>query len=117
MIRKALMLGLVGLIGGLVGCKNREVNMSYSSIQEVHELSSEYHFHVLRIDGCHYLLLEVDRNVPHEGFGFFSHRGNCPNPIHRYDSSAWASNPIDENGLLVGVPLPTDSLFFAPTHD
>jgi len=42
-------------------------------------------FDIIEIDGCEYLILERDRNNPHEGFGFMSHKGNCKNSIHYHN--------------------------------
>ena len=85
-------------------CKNREVARRSYHTSEVKQLESIYHFHVVVVDGCHYLLLEVDRNNPHEGFGFFSHRGNCPNPIHGSDTQRY---PPSKEDVLAGIPLKT----------
>ena len=87
----------------LYGCKNREIHYGEPTMREVTQ-ESAYHFSVLIIDGCEYLILELDRNAPHEGFGFFAHRGNCSNPIHRYDSAAWQDFPPSDEPLLLGVP-------------
>ncbi len=41
-------------------------------------------FQTIVVEGCEYLILERDRNNPHEGFGFMAHKGNCSNHIHQY---------------------------------
>ena len=97
-------LSLLVLLGA--NCENREVNRTSFHTEEI-GLEQEYHFQVLVIDNCHYLMLEVDRNNPHEGFGFLSHRGNCPNPIH----CRTAQNvPIDTLFKVKGIPLDKYSL-------
>tara|TARA_R110002096_G_scaffold133983_1_gene285014 strand:- start:198 stop:623 length:426 start_codon:yes stop_codon:yes gene_type:complete len=56
-------------------CKNREVNPETGpDFSEIHE-NLEYHFDRIKIDGYEYLILERDRNNPHEGFGFMALNG------------------------------------------
>ena len=100
-ISATLLLLLLWTIIGAASCENREVNRTSFHTEEI-GIEKEYHFHVLVIDQCHYLMLEVDRNNPHEGFGFFSHRGNCPNPIHCHTKQ---NVPIDTRSKVKGVPL------------
>ena len=90
------------------GCRNREVS-SRSRTEEIQVIDRFYHFHVIEVDGCQYLFLELDRNNPHEGFGFFSHRGNCSNPIHIYDSVAFANSPPLDTAILRGAPVMIDN--------
>ena len=90
----------------IFSCENREVSLGYS-MEEVEMSSFAHKFHVLEIDGCHYLFLELDRNNPHEGFGFFAHRGNCPNPIHKYNEDALRENPISPLSVISGRVLDT----------
>lgn len=94
------------LIMWLWACKNQEVGKLSFHTYEIKQLEQQYHFHVVEVDGCHYLLLELDRNNPHEGFGFFGHRGNCPNPIH-YTEQKTALNryPPSSKDILEGTPL------------
>ena len=57
-------------------CENREVNPEVGPVfSEIHE-NLEYHFDKVTIDGYEYLILERDRNNPHEGFGFMALLGN-----------------------------------------
>lgn len=86
-------------------CKNREANPDTGpSIREIHE-EGEYHFSVVEVDGCEYLMLMMDRNHPHEGFGFMAHKGNCRNPLHIYNADV--PNPPKEypDGIIVGRPI------------
>lgn len=56
-------------------CENREVNPETGpDFSEIHD-NLEYHFDKVRIDGYEYLILERDRNNPHEGFGFMALNG------------------------------------------
>ena len=108
MVIKCCVLVLLASLVLVSACKNREVNMSSSQIQEVDILSREYNFHIIEIDGCHYLILEIDRNNPHEGFGFFAHRGNCPNPVHYATSEAKIAlqkYPPKDTSALIGRPI------------
>ena len=59
----------------LSGCENREVTPEDLSIREIHT-SLPDHFNTITVDGEDYLILERDRNNPHEGFGFMALRGN-----------------------------------------
>lgn len=57
-------------------CENREVNPEVGPVfSEIHE-NLEYHFDKVTINGYEYLILERDRNNPHEGFGFMALLGN-----------------------------------------
>ncbi|MEQ6122541.1 hypothetical protein [Reichenbachiella sp. MALMAid0571] len=59
----------------LFSCENREVNPEKGpNFSEIHE-NMEYHFDKIKIDGYDYLILERDRNNPHEGFGFMALNG------------------------------------------
>ncbi|MEQ9289258.1 MAG: hypothetical protein RIG77_20190 [Cyclobacteriaceae bacterium] len=56
-------------------CENREVNPETGpDFSEIHD-NLEYHFDRVKIDGYEYLILERDRNNPHEGFGFMALNG------------------------------------------
>ncbi|MCY4419567.1 MAG: hypothetical protein OXB93_06960 [Cytophagales bacterium] len=98
----------IGFLGGIFfACENRPVNYGTPSMREITE-DRLYHFSVLRVDGCEYLILELDKDAPHEGFGFLAHRGNCSNPIHVYDAEALEDYPPLEDSVLVGkrISLP-----------
>ena len=87
-------------------CQNEEINRTTSQTHQIAQVSQQYEFHVIEIDQCQYLFLELDRNNPHEGFGFFSHRGNCPNPIHYKDPvKILELYPPSLKHILEGVPL------------
>ena len=67
-------IGLV-IVSLLFSCENREVNPEQGpDFSEIHE-NMEYHFDKIKIDGYDYLILERDRNNPHEGFGFMALNG------------------------------------------
>ncbi|WP_109830408.1 hypothetical protein [Reichenbachiella versicolor] len=61
----------------LTGCvENKDVNSSYGpNFREIHE-DIHFHFDEVVVDGNKYLILERDRNNPHEGFGFMALKGN-----------------------------------------
>ena len=103
LLYKVLVVCIISLL--LYSCKNEEVSQTSFHTQEIHQLENKYNFHVIEMDGCHYLLLEVDRNNPHEGFGFFSHRGNCPNPIHYERTEVLKLYPPSREDVLEGIPL------------
>ena len=84
-------------------CENRDLGEATTfRTHEIHNLEPYYDFHVLLVDGCHYLFLELDRNNPHEGFGLFAHRGNCPNPVHKHGIEKY---PPLLSPVLKGTPL------------
>lgn len=63
------------LLTFLYSCENREVNQDEGpNFSEIHE-EIEYHFDEVDINGLQYLILERDRNNPHEGFGFMALKG------------------------------------------
>lgn len=67
---------LIVLFLSLSACENREVNPETGpDFSEIHE-NMEYHFDRVKIDGYEYLILERDRNNPHEGFGFMALNGS-----------------------------------------
>lgn len=101
---KGLILSAVCCLLIAWGCENREANPETGvSIGEIHE-SGEYHFTVIEADGCEYLMLMLDRNHPHEGFGFLAHKGNCRNPIHIYNMEGYQPTEYDSS-IVVGRPI------------
>ncbi len=66
----------------IVGCKNREVHASdeeegnKDTFNDMPVEGIETHFNRIVVDGVEYLILERDRNNPHEGFGFMAFRAN-----------------------------------------
>lgn len=89
----------------LFSCENKEANPDTGpSIREIHE-EGEYHFSVIEADGCEYLMLMMDRNHPHEGFGFMAHKGNCRNPIHLYNPEVPFEVKQYPEGIITGKPL------------
>ncbi|MCR9251602.1 MAG: hypothetical protein NXI20_14340 [bacterium] len=65
---------LVAVFGIFTGCKNREVNPESSMTREIH-INTPSHFQRIKVGGIEYLILERDRNNPHEGFGFMAISG------------------------------------------
>lgn len=65
---------LVTVFGTFNGCKNREVNPESSMTREIH-INTPSHFQRIKVGGIEYLILERDRNNPHEGFGFMAISG------------------------------------------
>ncbi|HHP7241435.1 MAG TPA: hypothetical protein ACFCUD_07165 [Cyclobacteriaceae bacterium] len=63
------------ILFAVFGCTNRDVNPVDSASREIHE-DIEFHFDEIQVDGEPYLILERDRNNPHEGFGFMAWKGN-----------------------------------------
>lgn len=99
------MFALSMLIAAVLACENREANPETTiSMGEIHE-SGEYHFTVIEADGCEYLMLMLDRNHPHEGFGFLAHKGNCRNPIHIYNIDSSYRHTVYDTSIVVGRPI------------
>jgi len=96
---------LLLLVVSVFACENREANPEIGiSMAEIHE-EGEYHFTVIEADGCEYLMLMMDRNHPHEGFGFFAHKGNCRNPIHLYNPDVATPYSKYDTSIVVGRPM------------
>lgn len=63
-------------------CKNREVHAvseeegGTETFKDMPVEGIETHFNRIIVDGVEYLILERDRNNPHEGFGFMAFRAN-----------------------------------------
>ncbi len=56
-------------------CENKEINENEGpNFSEIHE-QIQYNFDEVEINGLKYLILERDRNNPHEGFGFMALKG------------------------------------------
>ena len=56
-------------------CENKEINADEGpNFSEIHE-QIQYNFDEVEINGLKYLILERDRNNPHEGFGFMALKG------------------------------------------
>lgn len=68
-------------------CKNREIipNEEYA-FREIHE-SMQFHFDTIKDGKSQYLILEKDRNHPHEGFGFMALKGDM---LHAQNDSILA---------------------------
>lgn len=63
-------------------CENREVHANNEeeggteTFKDMPVVGIESHFNRIVVDGVEYLILERDRNNPHEGFGFMAFRAN-----------------------------------------
>ena len=45
-------------------------------------------YQVVVIDGCEYIIyyqIKTGTGVGYKGFGYMAHKGNCNNPIHKYN--------------------------------
>ena len=73
---------LVTGILGMAACENREVHTNdeeegnKNTFNDMPVEGIETHFNKIVVDGVEYLILERDRNHPHEGFGFMAFRAN-----------------------------------------
>lgn len=76
-MRKAIILSALVLSIGTLSCvENRDVNASDGpNFRDIHE-GIHSHFDEVAVDGSKYIILERDRNNPHEGFGFMALKGN-----------------------------------------
>ncbi len=97
---------VVAILG--FSCQNREVNPEDSMTREIH-MNTPSHFDTIMVGGIKYLILERDRNNPHEGFGFMALSGD--QLIARQDSIIAYQKTILENqariiSRLEGLPLP-----------
>lgn len=72
------------LLISIYSCENREINQEEGpNFSEIHE-DIQYNFDEVEINGLKYLILERDRNNPHEGFGFMALKGE----INRYNQDS-----------------------------
>lgn len=85
---------LISIFGTFFGCQNREVNPESSMTREIH-INTPSHFQRIKVGGIEYLILERDRNNPHEGFGFMAISGE--QLIARQDSIIAYQKTILEN--------------------
>ncbi|MEQ9297398.1 MAG: hypothetical protein RIF33_02495 [Cyclobacteriaceae bacterium] len=75
-------LAVLFLVTATNACKNREVHAvdeeegGTETFKDMPVVGIESHFNRIVVDGVEYLILERDRNNPHEGFGFMAFRAN-----------------------------------------
>ena len=105
MIRVLISIILLALI--FQGCENRDVNPLDLKTREMHETIEAQHFDTISVGGIDYLLMERDRNNPHEGFGFMALSGG--QVMRKQDSILAYQQLILENQIrilqkLEGVP-------------
>ena len=43
-------------------------------------------YEIVEIEGCEYVIAR-ETKMPHTGYGFMAHKGNCKNPIHVYQNN------------------------------
>jgi len=84
----------------LYSCENTEVNQDEGpNFSEIHE-EIQYNFDEVEINGIKYLILERDRNNPHEGFGFMALKGES-NQRNQDTIKAYLKTMIDlQNQIL-----------------
>lgn len=67
---------LLAAIIALFSCQNREIiPIEEYAFREIHE-DMQFHFDTINDGKSQYLILEKDRNHPHEGFGFMALKGD-----------------------------------------
>lgn len=91
---------LIIITAGLYSCRNSEVNQDEGpNFSEIHD-DTQYNFDGVTIDGLEYLILERDRNNPHEGFGFMALKGKL-NQNNQDTIKAYLKTMIDlQNQIL-----------------
>ena len=89
-------------------CENREVhsnNEEDSSTETFKDMpveGIETHFNRITVDGIEYLILERDRNNPHEGFGFMAFKAN--KLMDKQDSiMAYLSVQLDNQAQILAL--------------
>ncbi|MEL7148883.1 MAG: hypothetical protein AAFO69_21085, partial [Bacteroidota bacterium] len=83
----------------LQACKNRDVNPVDLETREMHETILPTDFDSITVNGIDYLLMERDRNNPHEGFGFMALNGR--QLIKKQDSILAYQQLILENQIRI----------------
>lgn len=92
----------------LVACENKELNEGEEfRPRELHDDFKETHFSHVWIDGVEYLMLMMDNNNPHEGFGFMALRGNAI--IEKQDSTLAYLRTIGEFQVQILAQLKKQS--------
>lgn len=76
------LLGILLVTFIMYSCENKEVHPSTNedggteTFKDMPIDGIETHFNRIVVDGIEYLILERDRNNPHEGFGFMAFKAN-----------------------------------------
>jgi len=85
--------------------RNEEDKLNLKTEKRIHNIKKG-DYEVLLIDRCQYILYQESEGV-NLAYGFMSHKGNCNNPIHCFqtpDSILNSSKLIDTlNNKTVGV--------------
>ena len=96
------------LVIAINACKNREVHGSQEeegskeTFKDMPVVGIESHFNRITVDGVEYLILERDRNNPHEGFGFMAFRANIL--LEKQDSIiAYMKVQLDNQALILSL--------------
>tara|TARA_R110002167_G_scaffold52631_3_gene151742 strand:+ start:223 stop:549 length:327 start_codon:yes stop_codon:yes gene_type:complete len=58
---------------------------------------------VIILDGCEYIVYKEIEGI-NLGFGYMSHKGNCNNPIHCYNSPSDPKNTIGQIDSIIKQP-------------
>jgi len=88
------------LIISFSACENREINQEEGpNFSEIHE-DIQYNFDEVEINGLKYLILERDRNNPHEGFGFMALKGEM-NRINQDSIKAYLKISIELQNMIL----------------
>jgi hypothetical protein len=88
------------LITSFNACENREINQEEGpNFSEIHE-DTQYNFDEVEINGLKYLILEKDRNNPHEGFGFMALKGEI-NRINQDSIKAYLKISIELQNMIL----------------
>ena len=83
----------------LQSCENRDVNPLDLETRSMHETIESEHFDTIRVGNVEYLLMERDRNNPHEGFGFMALNGG--QVLRKQDSIIAYQQLILENQIRI----------------
>ncbi len=89
----------ISLILILGSCSNSDVNPVDLSTREMHESIKSDDFDTISVNGVDYLIMERDRNNPHEGFGFMALSGK--QFIEKQDSIIAYQKLILENQVRI----------------
>jgi hypothetical protein len=82
-----LIFGLIAL-GLLTGCEEKAPKEVDTKVEREAETSIKQvaieDVEVVVIDGCEYIIYK-ETSGSNQGYGFMAHKGNCKNPIHKYN--------------------------------
>ena len=87
-MKKRLFMCAVIALGLLTGCEEKAPKEVDTKVEREAEMGIKQvaieDVEVVVIDGCEYIIYK-ETSGSNQGYGFMAHKGNCKNPIHKYN--------------------------------